>query len=128
MFKNHKRRGVNLTNLVPGGQPDQQDAALAEYIESGSAWIDNLLPATLAATQDVVLDRVNVDRRGYLNIHPRYRPVIALMSIAVGAAPNTMSTYADLTGSAVQPNKITVPTSPFALTSSQGPIQFGAVS
>lgn len=125
MFKNHRRRGVQVDNLVPRGTADEQDAALAEVIEAASAWIDNLLPATLAATQDLVLDRLNVDRKGYLNIHPRYRPVIALMSVAVGASPNTLQAFADLTGCAVQPNKITVPTSPWAMTSSQGPLQFG---
>lgn len=128
MFKNHRRRGVQVDNLVPRGTPDDQDAALAEVIESASVWVDNLILQILAATQDTVLDQVNVDRRGYATIHPRYRPVIALTSFAIGPAPNTMQTYTDLTGVGVQPNKLTVPTAPLTLTTSQGPLQFGAVA
>lgn len=128
MFKNHRRRGVSVDNLVPRGRPDEQDAALAEIIESASVWVDNLILQILAATQDTVLERVNVDRRGYANIHPRYRPVIALVQFAIGSAPNTMQTFADLTGVGVQPTTIAVPTTPWALTTSAGPLQFGAVS
>jgi len=128
MFKHHRRRGVQVDNLVPRGTPDEQDAALAEIIESASVWIDNLILQVLAATQDTVLERVNVNRRGYATIHPRYRPVIALTSFACGPTPNTLQTYADLTGCGVEPNRITVPTQPWGLTTSQGPLQFGAVA
>lgn len=129
MFKYHRRRGVQVDNLVPRGTPDEQDAALAEVIESASAWVDNLLlPMILAATQDTQLVRVNVNRRGEIRLHPRYRPVIALTSVAVGAAANSLQTYNDLTGCAVEPERITVPTQPWGLTSSQGPLQFGAVA
>lgn len=127
MFKHHRRRGVQVDNLVPRGTPDQQDAALAEVIESASVWADNLILQILAATQDTVLDTVNIDRRGYATIHPRYRPVIALTAFAIGPSPNQLQTYTDLTGAGVQPNRITVPTAPFALTTSQGPLQFGTV-
>lgn len=127
-FKYHRRRGVQVDKLVPGGTPDDQDAALAEYIESGSAWIDNLLPSTLGATVDTVIDQYNVDRRGYIHIHPRYRPAIALTAVAVGPSPTSLAAYTDLSGCMVQPNRLTIPTTPFALTTSQGPIQFGSVS
>ncbi len=129
MFKHHRRRGVNIDNLVPKGSPDEQDAALAEIIESASVWVDNLLlPLILAATQDTVLVRANVNRRGEIRVHPRYRPAIALTSVAVGAAPNSLQTYNDLTGCAVEPERITIPTQPWGLTTSQGPLQFGAVA
>jgi hypothetical protein len=129
MFKYHRRRGVQVDNLVPRGTPDEQDAALAEIIESASVWVDNLLlPLILAATQDTVLVRANVNRRGEIRLHPRYRPAIALTSVAVGATPNSMQTYNDLTGCAVEPERITIPTQPWGLTTSAGPLQFGAVT
>lgn len=127
MFKNHRRRGVQVDNLVPRGTPAEQDAALQEVIESASAEADNIVLGILAATSDTELRRVNVDRFGYARIHPRYRPVIALTAFQIGSAPNTMQPLLDLTGTAVEPNRLTVPTQPLALTSSAGPLQLGNI-
>src|SRR5581483_9147621 len=74
MMKNHRRRGVQLDNLVVRGRPDEQDAALAELIESASVWIDNtiLMPiGGLAATYETDLVEVSPDRYGYVRLHPR---------------------------------------------------------
>lgn len=128
MFKNHRRRGVQVDNLVPKGNPAEQDAALAEVIESASAWIDNTVLGILAATSDTELRQVNVDRNGYVNIHPRFRPVIALTSFQIGPTPALMQALTDLTGTGVELNRFAVPTSPLNLTSSAGPLQFGNVS
>lgn len=128
MFKNHRRRGVQVDNLVPRGTPAEQDAALQEVIESASAEVDNIVLGILAATSDTEQKQVNVDRFGYAQIHPRFRPIIALTAFQIGAAPNTMRTLSDLTGSAVEPNRFVVPTQPLALTTSQGPLQFGNIT
>lgn len=125
MFKNHRRRGVQVDNLVPRGTPAEQDAALAEVIESASAWVDNTVLGILAATADTEMRQVNVDRRGYVSIHPRYRPVIALTGFAIGPTPAQLRTLTDLTGAGVDLNHMAVPTSPLQLTSSAGPLQFG---
>lgn len=128
MFKNHRRRGVQVDNLVPRGSPAEQDAALAEVIESASAWVDNTILGILAATADTELKQVNVNRRGFASIHPRFRPVIALTSFQIGATPATMRALTDLNGSAVTLNQFSVPVFPLALTSSAGPLQFGNVA
>lgn len=128
MFKNHRRRGVQVDNLVPRGRPDEQDAALQEVIESASAEVDNIVLGILAATSDTELRRVNIDRFGYAAIHPRFRPIIALTAFSCGSTPNTMQALNDLTGSGVELNRFTVPTQPLMLTSSAGPLQFGNVS
>lgn len=127
MFKNHRRRGVQVDNLVPKGTPAEQDAALAEVIESASAWMDNTILGILAATSDTELRQVNIDRRGYASIHPRFRPIIALTAFQIGSTPNTMQALTDLTGTGVTLNRLAVPTTPLALTSSAGPLQFGNV-
>lgn len=128
MFKNHRRRGVQVDNLVPRGTPAEQDAALAEVIESASAWIDNTVLGILAATSDTELRQVNVNKQGYVSIHPRFRPIIALTAFQIGYTPNTMQALTDFTGTGVTLNRMAVPVSPLALTTSQGPIQFGNVS
>lgn len=128
MFKNHRRRGVQVDNLVPRGTAAEQDAALAEVIESASAWMDNTILGILAATVDTELRQVNVDRRGFVSIHPRYRPVVALIGFQIGATPATMRALTDLSGTGIDLNRFAVPTSPLALTSSAGPLQFGATA
>lgn len=126
MFKRHKRRGVDVDNLVPRGRPDEQDAALAELIESASVWVDNTVLMILAATTDTVLEQYTPDRYGYVKIHPRYRPVIALTDFWSGPMPGMLVEATDLSQAAVQPDRITVPLAGnIFFTSSQGPLQFG---
>jgi len=125
MFKFHSRRGVDVERLVPKGTPDQQDAALAEIIERASVWVDSTCQQILAATADTVLETVNVGRRGYAYVHPRYRPIIAVTAVSVGATPSSLAALTDLSGIGVQEKRFAVPTVPLALQSFSGPIQFG---
>jgi hypothetical protein len=126
MVKGHRRRGVQLDNLVPRGTPVDQDAALAELIESASVWIDNTILMTLAATYDTVLDQATPDRYGYVRLHPRYRPVVSLTDFWSGPAPSLLVQAADLSGAAVQPDRISMPVGGATnWVSDQGPLQFG---
>lgn len=126
MFKNHRRRGVQVDNLISKGRPDEQDAALAEVIESASAWIDNTVLGILAATTDTVAGRAVVDQYGYVRIRPRYRPVIALTDFWSGAFPNSLVQATDLSVAGVETDCISMPigAAPF-FTSDVGPLQFG---
>lgn len=132
MLKNHRRRGVQLDNLVVRGRPDQQDAALAELIESASVWIDDtvLMPiGGLAATYDTVLDEVSPDRYGSVRLHPRCRPVIALTDFWSGRAANMLVQASDLDVAAVQPDRIVMPIGgAVSFMTDQGPLQFGPAS
>ena len=126
MFKKHKRRGVQVDNLVPGGRPDEQDAALAEIIESASVWMDNTILMTLAATYDTVLETATADRYGYVKIHPRYRPVIALTDFWSGPRPDMLTQAQDLSPAAVEPERISMPLGgALGWSSNMGPLQFG---
>ena len=126
MLKAHRRRGVQLDNLVVRGRPDEQDAALAELIESASVWIDNTILMTLAATYDTVLDEATPDKHGYVRIHPRYRPVVALTDFWSGPLANMLTQAADLSVAAVQPDRIVMPIDGgISFMSDQGPLQFG---
>jgi hypothetical protein len=132
MMKNHRRRGVQLDNLVPRGRADEQDAALAELIESASVWIDDtvLMPiGGLAATYDTMLSEVSPDRYGSVRLHPRCQPVIALADFWSGPAANMLTQATDLSVAAVQPDRITMPIGgALSWMSDQGPLQFGAGS
>lgn len=126
MVKAHRRRGVQLDNLVPRGTPVEQDAALAELIEGASVWIDNTILTTLAATYDTVLGKATPDRYGYVNLHPRYQPVVSLTDFWSGPAPNLLVQAGDLSGAGVLPDRISMPIGgALSWMSDQGPLQFG---
>ena len=128
MLKYHRRRGVRYEDLAPQGSPADQDAAVAALIETASARADSILLQTLAATLDTVLDTVNINRRGRAVIHPRYRPIVGVTSIAIGAAPDMLRTLASLSGVGVETDSFSVPVGPaIPFNTSQGPLQFSGV-
>ena len=123
------RRGVNLDQLVPQGEPDEQAAELGRYIESASAEVDSYCLQTLVATSDTVLGRVNVNRQGYAVIHPRFRPVIGVNAFAWGS-PGNLQAVQSLASVQVERERFTVPlgTAGLLTHSSAGPIQFGTAA
>lgn len=128
MFKSNGRRGVDVDKLVAGGRSASQDGALAEYIDEASNWMDHICQQTLAATTDRVQDRVNVNRNGYVTIHPRYRPVVALLAFAIGATPTQLYPLASLAGVGFNTDQsFVVPAwqGVLPVNTSQGPIRFG---
>lgn len=128
MFKTHARAGVQVDNLVPKGQPADNEAALALYIEEGSSWVDLHAERTFVSTLDTVQTQVNVDNRGFVEIHPRYTPVIGLTAFSIGPTPSDLQALSSLSGIGwLQDGGFSVPVYPVSLTSSEGPIQFGGV-
>lgn len=130
MFASDARRGVAIDNLAPKGNPADNDAALAGYIEAASAWMDSICQQILAATYDTSGGRFNVSRDGFAYIHPRYKPVIALVSFAAGPTPATVTPWTDLSGAVVEPDYFAVPMAgvgQLPVTTDQGAIQFGIV-
>lgn len=128
MFKNNGRRGVSVDQLVSKGRQADQDAALEQYIESASAWIDSFCQQILIATYDTQVKRVNVNRGGYVVVHPRYTPVVAVTAVALGATPAQMTALSSLAGIGITPEYFSVPATTGQLPSNtpQGPIQFGS--
>lgn len=129
MFKTHARAGVQVENLVPKGTPADIEAALTRYVASASSWMDDHAEMIFAATADTVVQQVNVDRNGFVEIYPRFIPVIGLTAFAIGSLPSNMGSLTSLAGAVVTDKAIHVPVWPLAaLTSSEGPIQFGGVN
>lgn len=128
MFRTHVRAGVQTENLVKGGEPADQEAALLEYIEEGASWVDDQAEQSFAAQVDTVAGRVDVSRDGFVDIYPRHQPVIGLTAFSIGGLPTTMSALSTFSGAMVTEFGFSVPVLPLAsLTSSEGPLQFGGV-
>ena len=128
MFKTDSRRGVPVDQLVPGGDDYENELALSGYIEDASAAMDSYCQQILAATMDTQTKRVSVARTGYVNVHPRYIPVIGVTSFAIGSTPGTVAPLASLAGAIVAPDMFSIPAYAGALpiNTNQGPIQFGS--
>lgn len=125
MFKYHSMRGVPVNALVPNGTPQDQDAALAAYIEQATAMMDDWLSTSLAASVDIETGPVNL-RDGYINFQPKLRPVLALLAFSYGPALGQLTAYTSLDGASVTDNTVRVPIGPFGnWTSNQGPLQLG---
>lgn len=86
---------VELDNLIIGGSSSSQDSALAVVIERASSWADALTYQVLAATIDVESARARVRPDGTIRMPLRFKPVIAVLSIAAGQVPSTLSTLLD---------------------------------
>lgn len=124
MFKYHSMRGVPINSLVPNGTPQDQDAALAGYIEQATSMMDDWLSTSLAASVDTDAGPVNI-RDGMINFQPRFRPVVALLSFSLGR-PGNLTAYTSLDGSSVRDDTVYVPLGPVGnWMSNQGPIQLG---
>lgn len=125
MFKLYRRRGVSAENLVPKGNPQDQDAALLEYIAEASSWCDDIANQTLGATLFTDQQTVNVDRWGYVTIAPPVRPILGVTAFAIGPTVDQLTDLTVLDGIDVQEGILKVPAFGTAmLTSSAGPIQF----
>jgi len=128
MFKLHSRAGVQVESLAPKGSPVDQDAALAEKIEQAGSWVDEWAEQSFAASLDVWSGQVNVGRSGYVEVFPRFKPVIGLASFSIGPQPDQLSAVSSFAGAMVMENSFSVPVIPLAaMTSSEGPIQFGGI-
>ena len=126
MFKYHSMRGVPVNSLVPGKEatPQDQDAALAAYIEQSTSMIDDWLSTSLAASVDTDSGPVNI-KDGMINFQPRFRPVVALLAFSLGT-PGSMTAYTSLDGSYVRDDTVYVPLGPTGnWMSNQGPLQLG---
>lgn len=131
MFKFWRQGGVSL-KLTPGGDDQDNDAALWQIIRNASDWAhgpNGLCQQALNATVDTVRDHVNINRRGLAVIYPRYRPVLAVTAVSIGDSPQTLQALSSLSGVDVQEDSFSVPIGPtFPMNSSQGPLQFSGVS
>lgn len=118
---------IDIDNLVFNSQdPDDQDAELANVIARASSWIDTYCNQVLAATVETEQQRSRINADGTIRLHPRYNPIIALLSFSYGNPSTQLQTLPDCSIAWIEPQEIIVPYAQASMTySSQGPLQFG---
>lgn len=119
---------IDIDNLVFNSQdPDDQDAELANVIARASSWCDTFCNQVLAATVETEQQRSRYSTDGSIRFHPRYSPVVALTSLEYGYPPSLMS-LPDCSVAWIEDEEIIVPNATLGTWTSQGPLQFGAMS
>jgi hypothetical protein len=118
---------IDYNNLVvDSSDPAAQDAELANNIARASSWIDTHCNQVLAATVETEQQRVRVGLEGYLKVHPKYFPIVAVTAMSYGSVPNSLTAYNDCSQAWVEEQSIIFPSATGALTSSAGQLQFGS--
>jgi hypothetical protein len=82
---------VDVDDLVGGGSAGINDQELANCIARASSWIDVECNQVLGATLDTEQFRARISRDGMLKIHPRYNPVMGVVSASYGNNPLSLS-------------------------------------
>ena len=83
--------GVDVDDFVGGGSIGLNDPELTNVIARASSWMDAHCGQVLGATQDTESFRARISRDGFLRVHPRYWPIISVVSASFGGSPSLMS-------------------------------------
>jgi hypothetical protein len=117
---------IDYSNLVVGGNQDQQDAELFSVIARASSWIDVHCNQTLVARPITETKRSRITPQGNIIIHPDQNPLLAVTNFSYGIDPNNMVTVPDCSVIWMEPTEFIYPASQAPLSySSQGPLSFG---
>lgn len=99
---------VDVNDLVSNGSTALNDAELTNVIGRASSWMDSHCGQVLAATQDTESFRARVSRDGFLRVHPRYWPIVSVISASFGSNPQLMQTL-DPTTAWLEPQAVVFP-------------------
>lgn len=116
---------VDVDDLVGGGSMALNDVELENVLARASSWIDTHCNQVLAATEDTETFRCRASRDGFLRIHPRYSPVIAVVDASFGSNPQAMQSL-DVTTAWIEDASVVFPLVA-ANASFLGPIQFSRI-
>ena len=121
---------IDFDNLVADStNPAVQDAELKNAIARGSSWMDTFCNQSLGANTITEQQRSRLRPDGFIAIHPRYSPIVALTDLYYGVTPNDLVQYPDPSQGWVEDQQFVVPyTAANIMYSSQGPLQFGMPS
>lgn len=116
---------VDVDDLVGGGSAAVNDQELANVIARASSWIDSECNQVLGATVDTETFRGRVSRDGMLKVHPRYNPILEVVSASFGSNPQMLSSL-DPTTAWIEEESVVFPLTGLA-SSWLGQIQFSRV-
>jgi hypothetical protein len=116
---------VDVDDFVGGGSMALNDVELENVLARASSWIDSHCNQVLAATVDTETFRGRASRDGFLRIHPRYSPVVTVVSASFGSNPQAMQTL-DVSTAWIEDSSVVFP---LTLTNASflGPIQFSRI-
>lgn len=118
---------IDFDNLVANStDPVVQDAELTNAIARGSSWMDTFCNQVLGANTVTEQQRNRLRPDGFLAIHPRYSPLVALTAVSYGIVPNQMVDFPDPSQGWIEDEQFIIPYTAANISySSQGPLQFG---
>jgi hypothetical protein len=120
---------LDYGNLVQGGSSAAQDAELTNAITRASSWIDQYCNQILGATVDTEQQRTRLRPDGSVIFHPKYSPIVALVSLNIGSDSQNLTTVPDPSIAWLEESQVVFPYANANLTwSSAGPIGFGAAT
>jgi len=113
--------GVDVSQLVPGGDAPTNAAALVMQLQRASAYADNFCQKVLAATVDTQAGQYRVQRDAMgpvIKVPLNFTPIVAVSGVSVGDTPSAVAPLTDLSNIWIGPKTVTVPIlgsgSPFA--------------
>ena len=118
---------IDYDNLVADStNAAVQDAELKNAIARGSSWIDTFCNQSLGANTVTEQQRARLRPDGFLAVHPRYNPIVAITSMSYGITPTQMVSLPDPSVGWVEDQQYVVPYTQANISySSEGPLQFG---
>jgi hypothetical protein len=118
---------IDYDNLVADStNAAVQDAELKNAIARASSWMDGFCNQSLGANTVTEQQRARLRPDGFLAIHPRYNPVVAVTSLSYGITPTQMVSLPDPSVGWVEDQQFVVPYTQANISySSEGPLQFG---
>jgi hypothetical protein len=110
---------IDISDLITGGSPDQQNQAVQDAIERASSWEDRICHQVLAATTDTHRGRYRVNRWGTVKIPLPRKPILEVSAVSIGFTPSTMAALTSLADVDISPyGVIEVPVTNTTLASS----------
>lgn len=105
--------GVDVSQLVPGGDQASNAAALVMQLQRASAYADNFCSKVLAATVDTQAGFYRVQNHPalgpVLKIALNFTPIVAVSGVSVGSTPSAVAPLSDLSNVWIGPKSVTVP-------------------
>jgi len=81
---------VDIDDLVGGGTYALNEVELGNTLARSSSWADGLCGQVLSATVDTETFRCRASRDGFLRLHPRFWPIVAVQDAAFGSNPQKL--------------------------------------
>ena len=105
--------GVDVSQLVPGGNPAQQTAALVMQLQRASAYADNFCQKVLAATVNTQAGTYRIQNDPLLGavikVKLDFTPIVAVSGVSIGSTPSALTPLTDLSNVWIGPKTVTVP-------------------